>query len=594
MANTLLTPTAVTREALRILHQKLTFIGSINRQYDDSFAKEGAKIGDTLKIRLPNQYTVTSGATLVAQDTSETSVSLQVATQKHVGMNFTSAELTMSMDDFSKRIIEPAMAVLAANVEADALGAMRRDVWQQANNTAAAITFANVLAGRRKLNDALAPPGDRTALLSSNDSANLVDALKGLFQDDGQIAKQYREGYMGRTAGFDFAESTHLGTQTRGSANGSYVVTTTSVSGATTLAVQTGEAQSRGQNAAALNANSQFNAGQANQMGLARAGFDTAANPYGAEAGNQFALAQGQLSANAGQFNAAAANQAGLANQAGINQYGLAQAGLSADAARYLAEAGNQASLANVGAQNQFALQQGGMNAAAGQFGAAAANQASLYNAGAQNDFALQRASLAAQGGMFNAAASNQAGLANAAAQNQFGLAQFGADTQNAQNYAAAQNQFGLADYQGQLGSAQLQAQLGAQAGQFNAGANNQMSQFNAGQEEAALARQLQAAGMLGGLANDYGAGTRADLGLMSQMGDQQRAIEQAYAMAGPAQLQLMGQLSGMTPYDILVGRQVNGNTIGVSNSKGTQVTSQTPSLFSQLLQAGQAAAAFI
>ena len=55
MANTLLTPTQVTREALRILHQKLRFVGSINRQYDDSFAKKGAKIGDTLKIRLPNQ-----------------------------------------------------------------------------------------------------------------------------------------------------------------------------------------------------------------------------------------------------------------------------------------------------------------------------------------------------------------------------------------------------------------------------------------------------------------------------------------------------------------------------------------------------------
>ena len=242
MANTLLTPTAVTREALRILHQKLTFIGSINRQYDDSFAKEGAKIGDTLKIRLPNQYTVTSGATLATQDTSETSVSLQVATQKHVGMNFTSAELTLSMDDFSKRIIEPAMAVLAANVEADALGTMRKDIYQQANNTAAAITFANVLAGRRKLNDALAPPGDRTALLSSNDSANLVDALKGLFQDDGQIAKQYREGYMGRTAGFDFAESTHLSTQTRGTGDAAYVVNTSSgvTSGSATIAVTAG------------------------------------------------------------------------------------------------------------------------------------------------------------------------------------------------------------------------------------------------------------------------------------------------------------------------------------------------------------------
>lgn len=225
MSNTLLTPTMVTREALRILHQKLTFIGSINRQYDSSFAKEGAKIGDSLKIRLPNQYVVTDGAALTTQDTTENSVTLQVSTQKHVGMNFTSAELTLSLDDFSKRIIEPAMAVLAASVEADALN-MRKDVYQQANNTAAAITFANVLSGRRKLQDALAPANDRTALLSSNDGALLVDALKGLFQDTGQISKQYREGHMGYAAGFNFAESTHLSTQTRGDADANYVVNT--------------------------------------------------------------------------------------------------------------------------------------------------------------------------------------------------------------------------------------------------------------------------------------------------------------------------------------------------------------------------------
>src|SRR6478752_8635472 len=121
MANSILTPTMVTREALRVLHQKLTFVGSINRGYDNSYAQEGAKIGTDLKIRLPNQYVVTDGAALTTQDTSENSVTLQVTSQKHVGMNFTSAELTLSMDDFSKRIIEPAMAALAASVEADAL-----------------------------------------------------------------------------------------------------------------------------------------------------------------------------------------------------------------------------------------------------------------------------------------------------------------------------------------------------------------------------------------------------------------------------------------------------------------------------------------
>src|SRR6476620_11358945 len=121
MANSLLTPTAVTREALRILHQKLNFVGSITRDYDDSFAKKGAKIGDLLKIRLPNQYTVRSGATLSTQDTSETSTTLQVATQKGVDLNFTSVDLTLSLDDFSKRILNPAMAVLAAAIESDAL-----------------------------------------------------------------------------------------------------------------------------------------------------------------------------------------------------------------------------------------------------------------------------------------------------------------------------------------------------------------------------------------------------------------------------------------------------------------------------------------
>ena len=58
MSNTILTPTAVTREALRVLHQKLNFIGNINRTYDDSFAQSGAKIGDSLKIQLLMQQPV--------------------------------------------------------------------------------------------------------------------------------------------------------------------------------------------------------------------------------------------------------------------------------------------------------------------------------------------------------------------------------------------------------------------------------------------------------------------------------------------------------------------------------------------------------
>lgn len=221
MPNTLLTPDMITREALRVLHQKLTFVGSINRAYDNSFAASGAKIGDTLRIRLPNQYTVRTGATLSAQDVAEQNTTLQVSTQKGVDMSFTSIDLTLDIDDFSKRFITPAMAVLSASIEADALN-MVKDVYQVANNIGSDITLKNVLTGRKRLNDSLTPEGDRTALLNTNDNVNLVDALKGLFQDSNAIKEQYREGMMGRTAGFDFYETTHLTTQSRG-AGASYL-----------------------------------------------------------------------------------------------------------------------------------------------------------------------------------------------------------------------------------------------------------------------------------------------------------------------------------------------------------------------------------
>jgi hypothetical protein len=238
MANALLSPTAVTREALRVLHQKLNFVGSVTRDYDDSYAKTGAKIGDSLKIRLPNQYTVRSGATLSAQDTTESSVTLQVATQKGVDLNFTSVDLTLSLDDFSKRILDPAMSVLAANIEADALS-MYKQVYQSIWNGGSAATYNKALDARVLLQRSLAPANERTALMDSLAMADVVKDTKTLFQDDASIAKQYKEGYMGRAAGFDWAENTLMPSHTRSAANGAYLVNGAAQTGAT-LTVDTG------------------------------------------------------------------------------------------------------------------------------------------------------------------------------------------------------------------------------------------------------------------------------------------------------------------------------------------------------------------
>lgn len=207
MANALITPTMVTREALRVLHQKLNFIGSIHRDYDKQFAKEGAKIGQTLQIRLPNEYVVRTGRQMAAQDTTEQTTALTVATQQGVDMYFTSSELTLSLDDFSDRIIEPAIARLASTIEANAMS-MALSCHRQVTNAGAAATYNGVLDGKKILTDQLAPVSKRIANLNTLDSVNIVKDTKTLFNNQSEIGDQYREGMMGRAGGFDFYENT--------------------------------------------------------------------------------------------------------------------------------------------------------------------------------------------------------------------------------------------------------------------------------------------------------------------------------------------------------------------------------------------------
>ena len=245
MANTLLTPTAVTREALRILHQKLNFVGTVLRQYDSSFAKSGAKIGDSLKIRLPNQYTVRTGASLSTQDIVESSVTLQVATQKGVDTTFTSDDLTMDLDDFSERILEPAMSVLAANIESDAMS-MYKDVYNHITDVGATVTVADVLNAGKVLTDNLAPYDNRTLNLSTQDNVDLVDAIKGLYNDQTKVAKNYREGRVAsNTFGYsNIMENTMWPQHTTGTDDGTgdYLVNDagTIAEGSTSVTTDTG------------------------------------------------------------------------------------------------------------------------------------------------------------------------------------------------------------------------------------------------------------------------------------------------------------------------------------------------------------------
>lgn len=219
MANSILTPSIITREALRILRNQTNFVANSDRQYDSSFAKTGAKIGDTLKIRLPNEYTVRTGRVADVQDTVESSVNLTVATQKGVDMAFSSVDLTLSIDEFSARYIRPAVARLAAEMEGDAINDAYKKVPSMVLNTGA-MTYDNVLEGGQILDEHLAPDIDRAALVNPQQNRDLVNGTSTLFNHQTEIGNQYLRGRMGEAGGFEFYRNTLINRHLTGSASG--------------------------------------------------------------------------------------------------------------------------------------------------------------------------------------------------------------------------------------------------------------------------------------------------------------------------------------------------------------------------------------
>ena len=204
MANSILTIDMITRKALEILENNLVLTRNVNRQYDDSFAVEGAKIGSTLRIRLPDRALVTDGAALQVQDDNEQYTTLSVASQKHIGVNFTSAELTMQLDDFAERVLKPRISQLAASIDADVANAYK-DVFHSVGTPGTTPSTSLVLLqAQQKLNENAAVMAPRYATVNPAANAALVEGMKGLFNPVDTISRQFKNGMMGMgVLGFD-------------------------------------------------------------------------------------------------------------------------------------------------------------------------------------------------------------------------------------------------------------------------------------------------------------------------------------------------------------------------------------------------------
>jgi hypothetical protein len=224
MANTLLTISMITREALRVLENSLTFTKRISRNYDDKYGVAGAKIGTVLNIRKPPRYAGRTGQALSLEDATETSVPLALTTQKGVDIAFTSQDLTLSIDDFSKRFLKPAIASVANAVDYDGT-ALTQLVWNMVGTPG---SFPNTallyLQAGQRLNEEACPVDDRCIVMGPGFVPPIVDALKGLFQSSERIKEQYEKGVMGTGLGFEWYMDQNMRTQVAGTQSATFAV----------------------------------------------------------------------------------------------------------------------------------------------------------------------------------------------------------------------------------------------------------------------------------------------------------------------------------------------------------------------------------
>lgn len=181
----------------------------MNINDDDSFANVGAKVGTQLRVRLPNDYTVRTGAAASIQDTSEQSTTLVVATQQGVDVSFSSVDRTMSLDDYSERVLAPCINNLAGAIAANIMSGVEGGVCNLVSNTDSngniiTPTLSTFLNAGATLDTNSAPTGRRKIVNDPYTQARTVATLTGLLNPITDISRQYTTGTMAQAIGFEW------------------------------------------------------------------------------------------------------------------------------------------------------------------------------------------------------------------------------------------------------------------------------------------------------------------------------------------------------------------------------------------------------
>jgi hypothetical protein len=231
VSNNLLTDQHITNEALMILENNLVFTKYVNRQYQKEYTGPVYR-GATIFAKKPPKYTVRDSQTASPQDTVITQVPVTLAHQLGVDIQFSSQELTLSIDGFGQQVLQPAMAVIANQLDYLGLGlalGVSNTVGTPGTTPGSGATAAQTItllttAGALLDKNATPRDGNRSLVINEDAQANIIPALSGLFQDDKSISKQYTDGTLGKALGYKVSMSQNVNTYTTGAQGGTPLI----------------------------------------------------------------------------------------------------------------------------------------------------------------------------------------------------------------------------------------------------------------------------------------------------------------------------------------------------------------------------------
>lgn len=222
MSNTTLTANVVAKAALAILDNELGVVKTFHRAHEEEFSQQvnGYKVGDTISIRRPADFTVRTGAVASSQDVIEGKTTLSIDQQIGVDFQFTSSDLTLKITDLAERVMKPAMSNLINYMAYDCLGTMYKRIYNWTGTPGQTInSYSDFSVGPKRLDTMAVPMDNRHSVLSPDDHWGLLGSQTALYIQ-GAANSAYRDAELGTIGGVATRMNQMVPTHTVGVATG--------------------------------------------------------------------------------------------------------------------------------------------------------------------------------------------------------------------------------------------------------------------------------------------------------------------------------------------------------------------------------------